>query len=48
MSETDTDININCSICTDDLEIKPKKWCVKNNKDILNKYIKDSLKNEIN
>ena len=34
MSETDTDININCSICTDDLKIKPKKWCVKNNKDI--------------
>lgn len=34
MTETDNDININCSICTDDLEIKPKRWCVKNNKDI--------------
>ena len=34
MTETENDININCSICTDDLEIKPKRWCVKNDKDI--------------
>ena len=31
---TESDININCSICTDDLEIKSKRCCVKNDTDI--------------